>query len=120
MTLQNVMLPVPTRRRMTRILSGRGPMIATSPQYSTSFAARIPSAPFFPIGEAMPGLHIAREVVDNRFAIGGGSPMGRVSWEVAGVRHDPYILAHPIIVEVPKGPDQIVNKGECLFEPLCQ
>ena len=44
-TLQNVMLPVPTRRKMTRILSGRGPMIATKPQYSTSFAARRPSAP---------------------------------------------------------------------------
>jgi hypothetical protein len=73
----------------------------------------------FPIGQAMPNLHITREVAENRFTVGGGAAMGRVSWEVAGVRHDPYILAHPIIVEVPKGPDQIMNKGECLFDPLC-
>ena len=38
-------VPGPTRRRMTRILSGRGPTMATKPQYSTSFAARRPSAP---------------------------------------------------------------------------
>jgi hypothetical protein len=38
-TLQKVTLPAPTRRRITRILSGRGPMIATSPQYSTSLPA---------------------------------------------------------------------------------
>jgi hypothetical protein len=74
----------------------------------------------FPIGEAMPGLHIAREVSGNRFVVAGGIPSGRVSWEVAGVRHDPYITAHPIVVEVDKGPDQPVDRGECLFEPLCR
>ena len=31
-------------------MSGRGPMIATNPQYSTSFAALIRSARFLPIG----------------------------------------------------------------------
>jgi hypothetical protein len=74
----------------------------------------------FPIGEAMPSLHIAREVADNRFAIGGGIRLGRVSWEVAGVRHDAYILAHPIIVEVSKTDSTIVPKGTCLFPPLCR
>jgi hypothetical protein len=43
-----------------------------------------------------------------------------VSWQVTGIRHDPYILAHPIQVEVDKGPGQPVDKGDCLFKPLCQ
>jgi len=48
--LQNVMLPLPKRRRLMRILFGRDPMIATSPEYSTSFIARVPSrAAAFPI-----------------------------------------------------------------------
>lgn len=37
---QSVTFPVPTRRTMTRILSGRGPMIATSPV--ASIARRMP------------------------------------------------------------------------------
>ena len=46
--------------------------------------------------------------------------MGRVSWEVAGIRHDPYILAHPIVVEVLKTDSTPVKKGECIYPPLCQ
>jgi hypothetical protein len=34
---------------------------------------------------------------------------------VTGIRHDPYILKHPIKVEVDKGPGQPVNKGEYIF-----
>ena len=76
---------------------------------------------FFALNEAMPDLYIKEEVRNNRFVIAGGAPLGRVSWQVTGVRHDPYILKYPIIVEVNKGPaNEIADKGECVFEPLCQ
>jgi len=76
---------------------------------------------FFPFDVAMPNLHVKREVANNNFAIAGGEPNGRISWQVTtGIRHDPYILANPIIVEVEKGVEEIVVKGECLFEELCE
>jgi hypothetical protein len=75
---------------------------------------------FFPLDEPMPGLYIKREVAFNQFTIAGGAPGGKVSWQVTGVRHDPYILANPIVPEVEKGPDALLDKGECLHEPLCQ
>ena len=74
---------------------------------------------FFALDQAMPNLYIKQEVKKNRFTIAGGEPNGRVSWQVTGIRHDPYILANPIRVEVPKGPGQVVGKGKCIFEPLC-
>jgi hypothetical protein len=75
---------------------------------------------YFPIGAAMPNLHVQSEVKNNRFVIGGGVPGGKVSWQVTGVRHDPYIVANPIIPEVEKGPGALMKKGECLYEPLCK
>lgn len=74
---------------------------------------------YFPIGEAMPNLHVKEKVKNNQFVIAGGKPGGRVSWQVTGVRHDPYIEANPIQVEVEKGPGELVDKGECLHEVAC-
>jgi hypothetical protein len=68
----------------------------------------------------MPNLHIKKEESQNSFVIGGGVPGGKVSWQVTGVRHDPYILANPIIPEVYKTDTTLVKNGECLFEPLCK
>ena len=72
----------------------------------------------------MPDLHISKEIRrrwfglfgDIVFKINGGTPNGRVSWQVTGIRHDPFILANPIEVEVEKGPDQLVDKGEYVCE----
>ncbi len=75
---------------------------------------------FFPVSEAMPNLHIKTEEKNNRFTIAGGVSGGRVSWQVTGNRHDPYILANPVVNEVEKGPSALLKKGECLFEPLCE
>ena len=74
---------------------------------------------YTPLERAMPNLHIKEEERNNQFTIGGGVPGGRVSWQITGIRHDPYILMNPIIPEVEKGPGQPVDKGECLHEPLC-
>ncbi|MDF1808768.1 MAG: hypothetical protein P1U42_03640 [Phycisphaerales bacterium] len=63
------------------------------------------------IGASMPGLYISSEVSTNSFAIAGGVPNARVSWEITGVRQDPAALHHPIIVEQEK-PEQ--HKGKYL------
>jgi hypothetical protein len=70
----------------------------------------------------MPNLFVKREVDDNEFVVGGGESGGEISWMVTGIRHDPYILANPIIPEVEKSPDQLVDKGQYVFEgnaPTC-
>ena len=69
-----------------------------------------------PIGKSMPGLFIKKQVQGNIFAIGGGAPNGKVSWQITGIRHDPYIVANPIETEVTKGPDTLALRGEMLFE----
>ncbi len=70
---------------------------------------------FFPIGVSAPNLYIKEEIQNNTFTIAGGEPNTRVSWQVTGIRQDPFILANPIEVEVEKGPDALVDKGEYLF-----
>jgi hypothetical protein len=44
-------------------------------------------------------VFIAGEVEGNTFRIGGGTPGLKVSWQVTGVRHDPYANANRIPVE---------------------
>lgn len=78
------------------------------------------------IGQPMPDLHLSKEVRRRFFGlfgkpvikISGGAPDGRVSWQVTGIRHDPFIEAHPIVPEVEKGPQELVDKGEYLFPEL--
>ncbi len=54
------------------------------------------------IGEPAPNLYIAQEILGNRFKIAGGKPGMKVSWQVTGVRKDPFAEAHRIQVEVEK------------------
>jgi len=75
---------------------------------------------YFPLDQSMPNLHVKEEVKNNQFVLGGGKPNGRVSWQITGIRHDPYIEANPVEVEVEKGPGELVDKGECLHEVACQ
>ena len=75
---------------------------------------------FVALSQAMPNLHIKTPEHDNQFTIGGGVPGGTVSWQVTGIRHDPYIVANPILVEVEKGPGRLVDKGECIYPPACK
>ena len=55
-----------------------------------------------PIGAPAPNLHVAEGVAGNCFKIAGGSPGMKVSWQVTGIRHDPYASAHRSPVEVEK------------------
>ena len=76
-----------------------------------------------PMGQPMPNLFLKSEVKKKWLGlfglpvvvISGGVPGGKVSWQVTGIRHDPFIEANPIIPEVEKGPDALVDKGEYLF-----
>jgi len=54
------------------------------------------------IGAPGPNLHIAERIVSNRFKIAGGSVGMEVSWQVTGVRRDPFAQAHRIEIEVDK------------------
>ncbi len=47
-------------------------------------------------------VYVAEEISGNRFRIAGGSAGLKVSWQVTGVRNDPYALENPIIVEEEK------------------
>jgi hypothetical protein len=54
------------------------------------------------IGAPAPDLHIAERVRGNEFAIAGGRPGMEVSWQVTGIRHDPWAEQNRIPVELPK------------------
>jgi hypothetical protein len=54
------------------------------------------------IGAPSPNLYISQEVAGNTFRIAGGSPNGKVSWNVTGIRQDEYAKAFPILVEEEK------------------
>lgn len=54
------------------------------------------------IGAPAPNLYIAEKISDNRFRIAGGKSGMEVSWQVTGIRQDPYAVAHRIRVEEDK------------------
>ena len=66
------------------------------------------------IGGPARDLHVSREVKRNAFKIAGGTPNGRVSWQVTGIRQDDYAREHPIVVETPKS---AVERGTRSFVP---
>ncbi|MEO8285568.1 MAG: hypothetical protein ABI670_03975 [Chloroflexota bacterium] len=54
------------------------------------------------IGAPGPNLYVAEEIKDNHFAIAGGKAGSKVSWQVTGIRHDPYAEQYRIPVEKDK------------------
>jgi hypothetical protein len=54
------------------------------------------------IGAPGPNLYIAEEISDNRFKIAGGQAGSKVSWQVTGIRHDPYSQQQAVTPEVNK------------------
>jgi hypothetical protein len=99
-------------------LDRNGEVVIHLPAYFDALNTE-PRYQFFPHYQPMPNLHVKEEVRNNRFVIAGGAPGGEISWQVTATRHDPYILANPIVNEVPKGPGEPVDRGECLYEVLC-
>jgi len=54
------------------------------------------------VGVAMPNLHVAEELSENRFKIAGGEGGMKVCWQVTGSRKDPWAAANPFEVEQEK------------------
>ncbi len=54
------------------------------------------------LGTPQAGLFVSRKIADNQFTIAGGVPGAEVSWQVTGVRKDPWASAHPIAVREQK------------------
>jgi hypothetical protein len=86
-------------------LDGKGEAVVVLPDYFEELNSDF-RYQFAPMGSSMPNLYIAEKVRNNRFKIGGGKPGGEVSWQVTGIRKDPYAKAHPIEVEVEKSPGE--------------
>jgi hypothetical protein len=53
-------------------------------------------------GGAWARTRIVQEIRDNRFVVQTDLPETRVSWQVTGIRHDPYARWRPIVVEETK------------------
>ncbi|MFH2096882.1 MAG: hypothetical protein ABIJ16_14325, partial [Bacteroidota bacterium] len=64
------------------------------------------------IGVSSPGLYVSQKVSGNTFRIGGGIPGTEVSWQVTGIRKDPFANANRIPVEADKS---IEDKGYYLY-----
>lgn len=54
------------------------------------------------LDSAMPNLHVARRIQNNRFLIAGGQPGFEVSWEVKAIRNDPWVRKYGAATEVLK------------------
>ncbi len=63
------------------------------------------------IGAPGPDLYIAEEISNNSFRISGGKPGIKVSWQVTGIRKDPYAEKHRILVEEEKS---VSDRGKYL------
>ena len=56
------------------------------------------------IGSYAP-VYVSSEISQNSFTISGATPGLKISWQVTGVRQDPFANANRIIVEVDKAPE---------------
>jgi len=51
-------------------------------------------------------VYVAHKIEGNRFQIAGGTPGLEISWQVTGIRHDPYAETNRIPVEEDKPADE--------------
>jgi hypothetical protein len=58
------------------------PMSVTTQHGSFTYQVR-------PIGSSMPNLFIKSELNNNRFVVAGGTPGGKISWQLVGTRNNP-------------------------------
>ena len=64
-----------------------------------------------PIGAPGPNLYVSQEMTGNTFHIAGGTAGMKVSWQVTGIRQDPYAIENRVQVEVDK---EAHNQGKYL------
>jgi hypothetical protein len=82
------------------ILDRKGQAVIRMPEWfealNTDFRYQLTT-----IGRSAP-VYIAQEIQNHEFKIAGGRAGMKVSWQVTGVRHDPWAQAHPMRVEESK------------------
>jgi hypothetical protein len=82
------------------VLDHNGEAVVTLPDYfealNMDFRYQLTS-----VGKFSP-VYVAEEIQNNQFVIAGGRPYGKVSWQVTGIRHDPFANANRIPNEVEK------------------
>jgi hypothetical protein len=87
----------------TVVLDAKGEATVTMPDWfdalNRSFQYQLTA-----VGAPGPGIYVAEKVHENRFKIAGGAPGLEISWQVTGVRHDAWAVAHPTPVEEAKPP----------------
>jgi hypothetical protein len=64
------------------------------------------------LGAPGPNLYVADEIADHQFRIAGGTPGGKVSWMVTGIRQDAWANQNRIPVEQEKPADE---RGRYLY-----
>lgn len=67
------------------------------------------------IGKPAPSIYIEKEINDNMFIIAGGESGMKISWQVTGIRKDPFAENNRLKVEKDKLPE---NKGKYLHPEL--
>ena len=100
--------------RGTVVLDTNGQGWAELPAYFQSINREF-SYQLTAIGAPMPDLHVAREIQGTRFKIAGGKPGQKVSWQVMGIRNDPFVRKHGAPVEVEKPAE---HRGKYLHPEL--
>ncbi len=88
------------------ILDANGEVVVALPEYfevlNKDFRYQLT-----PVGNPGRGvIYIAQEITNNQFKIAGGKPGMKVSWQVTGVRRDPYAEVHRVQVEVEKNENE--------------
>ncbi|HEY5998841.1 MAG TPA: hypothetical protein VI078_05995 [bacterium] len=67
-------------------------------------------------GEGFVQAKVIRGVAENRFTIRTSAPGATVSWQITGIRQDPYANEHRIPVEEDK---PVAEQGRCLHAEAC-
>jgi hypothetical protein len=93
------------------VLGADGTASVTMPSYFSALNIEF-RYQLTPLGGAAPNLHVAQEIANNRFVIGGGAPGLKVSWQVTGIRNDTYARENRIAVEEDKAPGE---RGKYLY-----
>ncbi|MEM1271002.1 MAG: hypothetical protein AAGI08_13260 [Bacteroidota bacterium] len=58
------------------------------------------------VGAPGPNLYVAAKIAGNQFSIAGGEPGAEVSWQITGIRQDPWAELNRIPNEELKAPDE--------------
>ncbi|HEX8230975.1 MAG TPA: hypothetical protein VF826_16925 [Chloroflexia bacterium] len=93
------------------VLDGKGEAVVTLPDYFETLNQEF-RYQLTPIGAPGPDLYIAQEVTGNTFKIAGGKAGTKVSWQVTGIRQDPYAEKYRIPVEEDKSEE---DRGKYLY-----